>query len=452
MTLVLAVFVRGENFKLRQFHRFIWAKPLSFESPIRLFIRVLSCVSWAKICTELADTDSWKTLLASEADKPRNMGFMPRVNTGVVIIGAGPAGLAVGACLRRRNIPFEIFERANSVAPAWRRHYERLHLHTPKGSSGLPYKPFPPDYPRYPSRQQVVDYLEDYAAGFELRPRFGEEVVAVRPQAANEWEVTTSKTKCTARAVVIASGLGFDRNRPAIAGLEIFRGPMVHSADYFNGEPYRGQRLLVIGFGNSGAEICLDLVEHGASPTVSVRGPVTIIPRELAGLPIVTIANAFRFLPAAVVDFFFRPVLRAVIGDLRAYGLQTPADGPMVQVAQSSRVPVLDIGTLKLIKQGRVKIAVGIRRVTDSGVFFEDGSSAVFDAIILATGSRPKLDFLKVGQMPEWQRQPRSIPTQGRPALPHLYFCGFHVPVTGMLREIAIEARHIAERIAADRR
>jgi len=376
---------------------------------------------------------------------------MTAVNTEVALIGAGPAGLAVGACLRSRNIPFEIFERANLVAPAWHRHYKRLHLHTPKGNSGLPFKPFPDDYPRYPSRQQMVDYLEDYATAFELRPHFGENVTTVRPFNGNQWEVITNKTRCTARAVVMASGLSIDHYVPAWPGMDAFRGPVVHSGDYVDAEPYRDQRVLVVGFGNSGAEICIDLWEHGASPSVSVRSPVTIIPRDLFGLPIVTIATAFNFLPAAVVDFFFRPILRGVIGDLRAQGLQTPADGPMVQVEKSSRVPVLDIGTVKLIKQGRVKITPAIQRVTERGVIFEDGSSAAFDAIILATGLRPKLDFLKVEPATEWQRHPRSIPAKGRAALPNFYFCGFHVPATGMLREIGIEARNIAARVAASR-
>jgi len=379
------------------------------------------------------------------------MNLIAAVNTEVAIVGAGPAGLAVGACLRRRNIPFEIFERADHVAPAWHHHYRRLHLHTPKQNSGLPFKPFPDDYPRYPSRQQVVDYLEDYAATFELAPRFGEEVMAVRPVEGNQWSVVTSKTSCIARVVVVGSGLGLERNVPGFPGAETFRGPIIHSGEYVDAAPYCGQRVLVIGCGNSGAEICVDLSEHGAIPSVSVRGPVTFIPRDLFGISVVTIATAFRFLPAAWVDFCFRPIVRAAVGDLRQFGLQTPAEGPMVQVARSSRVPVLDIGTVELIKRGRLKVFPGIQRVTEKGVIFDDGSGAAFDAIILATGLRPKLEFLKVEQAADWQRYPRRIPVQGRPALPNLFFCGFHVAVTGMLRQIGLEAKKIAAHIAAKR-
>ena len=76
--------------------------------------------------------------------------------TDVIIIGAGPAGLAVGAVLRRANVPFVILERAERVGESWHRHYDRLHLHTPKSHSALPYRPYPSTYPRYPSRQQFV--------------------------------------------------------------------------------------------------------------------------------------------------------------------------------------------------------------------------------------------------------------------------------------------------------
>ena len=93
-------------------------------------------------------------------------------DTNTIIIGAGPAGLAVGAVLRRAKVPFVMLERAARIGDSWHRHYDRLHLHTPKSHSALPHHAYPRAYPRYPSRQQFVEYLDDYARTFALEPEF----------------------------------------------------------------------------------------------------------------------------------------------------------------------------------------------------------------------------------------------------------------------------------------
>jgi protoporphyrinogen oxidase len=102
------------------------------------------------------------------------------IDADTIIIGAGPAGLAAGAVLRRGNVPFVLLERAEHVGASWHTHYDRLHLHTPKRHSALPYRAYPRSYPRYPSRQQVLDYLDDYARAFDLQPEFGRKRNAAR--------------------------------------------------------------------------------------------------------------------------------------------------------------------------------------------------------------------------------------------------------------------------------
>jgi len=115
-------------------------------------------------------------------------------HTDVVVIGAGPAGLAVGACLRKAGLDFIILEKDHQVASSWRRHYERLHLHTVKQLSSLPYVPFPAAYPRYVPRHLVVEYLDSYAAHFDLKPRFGDAVRSVRRNG-TDWLVQGSRLR-----------------------------------------------------------------------------------------------------------------------------------------------------------------------------------------------------------------------------------------------------------------
>src|SRR6476661_3734057 len=170
-----------------------------------------------------------------------------------IIVGAGPAGLAVGACLQQAGISCLILEQADKAGVAWHRHYERLHLHTDKGHSELPFAPFPREYPRYPSRLQMISYLEAFARRFHLEPRLGQQVVSAR-QVDGLWEVRTQDTRYQASNLVIATGYSREPCVPAWPGQASFQGSLLHSSRYRNGEPFKGQKVLVVGFGNSGGE------------------------------------------------------------------------------------------------------------------------------------------------------------------------------------------------------
>jgi indole-3-pyruvate monooxygenase len=363
-----------------------------------------------------------------------------------IVIGAGPAGLAVAACLQRAGLSCVILEQAETVGPAWHRHYERLHLHTDKGHSELPFAPFPKENPRYPSRLQVIRYLEDYAQRFHLEPRFGQRVVSAR-QEKGVWEVQTQDSSYQASNLVIATGYAREPVLPSWPGQNSFRGRILHSCEYRNGEPFKGQKVLVVGFGNSGGEIAIDLWESGAQPSLAVRGPVNVIPRDLFGIPILAIGILQSRLPPRLADALNAPLMRAVMGDLTRYGLRKLPEGPMTQIRRKGRIPLIDVGTIALIKRGQVKVYPGIERYTEEGVLFVDGSQEKFDAVILATGYRPRVDFL--------EGVPAACDEEGTPLfsgpeapVPGLYFCGFHISPTGMLRDIAREARGISAAIA----
>ena len=362
-----------------------------------------------------------------------------------LIIGAGPAGLAVAACLKKRGASFVILERASNVGSSWRHHYDRLHLHSVKNHSSLPYLDFSAQTPRYPSRDQTIAYLEQYANHFGLMPQFGEEVDSVTA-CDKGWITTTKHRVYRSNQVVIATGYNAIPHVPRWPGQECFRGRILHSGEYRNGKPFCGQSVLVIGFGNSGGEIAVDLHEHGAHVTMSVRGTVNVVPREILHLSIVTVSIALSRLPARLADALAAPLLRLTIGDLAKLGFRKAASGPITQIKERSRVPLIDIGTIDLVRAGQIEIRGGVRSMSETHVTFEDGSSRGFDAIVLATGFRPGIErFLqRHNDVFVKDRTHGESTVMGDPGL---YFCGFFVSPTGMLRDIAMEARRIAEHI-----
>src|SRR5436190_21977907 len=192
------------------------------------------------------------------------------MTTSALVVGAGPAGVASAACLKGRGVEVTVLEAGSAPGEAWRHHYRRLRLHTVKQHSGLPGFPFPGDVPRYPSRAEVVQYLERYAAHFEIVPRVGERVRRIHA-AGDALAVEGDGGTRRADVVVVAVGRNRVPNPDRLPGQEAFVGRVVQARDYDDGAPFAAQRVLVVGAGNTGAEIALDLAEHGARPTLSVR-------------------------------------------------------------------------------------------------------------------------------------------------------------------------------------
>jgi len=362
--------------------------------------------------------------------------------TDVVVIGAGPAGLAAGACLRQAGLNFIILEKEQQVASSWRRHYERLHLHTIKQLSALPFVPFPKSYPRYVPRKSMIEYLDAYAAHFDLRPRFGTTVRSVRREG-NDWLVESTASSIRAPYLVVATGYNTEPSTPSVPGMEKFKGAVIHSTNYANAKPFVGQSVLVVGMGNTGAEIALDLAESGARPTISLRNGVHIVPRDLFGVPIQLVAMlATKVLPVGANDVLFPIILDLALGDLTRYGIKRPPIGLLQQIRSSAKIPVLDVGTVRKISEGAIKVAPGISAVTEDGVAFNGGSTGKFDAIIFATGYRANYqNFL---------RMDGSHPVDGG-ASNGIFFVGYRNSVTGLLREISKEAAAAADEIRRQR-
>lgn len=207
---------------------------------------------------------------------------------GPIIIGAGPSGLATAACLREQGVPFMVLERADCIASLWqKRTYDRLKLHLPKQFCQLPKLPFPEDFPEYPTKKQFIEYLESYAKHFEINPQFNECVQSARyDETSGLWRVkTVSSSGAAARGeieyicrwLVVATGENAECVMPDIEGLSEFKGDVIHACDYKSGERFRGKKVLVVGCGNSGMELSLDLCNHHSSPSMVVRSSVSLI-------------------------------------------------------------------------------------------------------------------------------------------------------------------------------
>jgi cation diffusion facilitator CzcD-associated flavoprotein CzcO len=374
------------------------------------------------------------------------------IETPTLIIGAGPAGLAVAGRMRRLGFPFEMIDASDALASSWRRHYDRLHLHTVKGLSHLPYEAFPDDYPRYVSRDQLVEYYERYAEKYLIDPSLGVSVERV-VKAGDRWRVETETGQpYLADTVVVATGANRVPNRPVLEGEEAFEGEISHSRTYKNPGPFLGRRVLVVGMGNTGAEIALDLCEHGVTAVISVRGPVNVVPRDSLGMPTQLTARALDGLPNRMADAIGRAFRRVSFGDLEPWGIRTPRLAPMAQLRTLGKTPVIDVGTVRRIKKGEIAVRPGVRSLTPTGVVFSDGSEEPFDAIILATGYRSAIEEIVEdgASLLDPNGFPGSVIAEGR--FDGLYFTGFdNYKAGGVLGTLLDESEEIVEDIARRR-
>ncbi|HEX2069601.1 MAG TPA: NAD(P)/FAD-dependent oxidoreductase [Actinomycetota bacterium] len=368
-----------------------------------------------------------------------------------VVIGAGPAGLAAAAMLRREGVETLVLER-ESIGASWRKFYERLHLHTIRWLSGLPGLPIDRREGRWVSREGVVSYLERYARYHRLNVRESTPVRGLNRDD-GEWGVDTAEGPIAARFVVVATGFNRDPHLPNWPGLDGYTGELVHSLDYRNAAPYRGKDVLVVGTGNSGAEIAVDLVEGGAHHVmISVRTPPNILRRDVAGVPSQLSGIMARRLPVPVADRISLVMQRLTVGDLSPYGLPPPPVGALTRFNQGV-VPILDVGLIDLLKKRRVEVVPAVEGFEGPDVILAGGRRIHPHAVIAATGFRRGLEPLvgRFGLIGQGERPVVHGP-RTHPSAPNLYFIGFTNPISGNLREVGIDAKRIAKAVSRVRK
>ena len=369
----------------------------------------------------------------------------------VYVIGGGPGGLAAAYALRAQGIRAVVLEKSDRVGASWRRHYDRLHLHTTRRLSSLPGLTMPRRFGRWVSRDDVVRYLEKYAEVHELEIVTGVEVSRVERSAdGTGWLLhATGGRELTGRAVVIATGTNHTPRIPDWPGRDSYTGDLLHAADYRNAQPYAGQDVLVVGIGNTGAEIAVDLVEGGASRVrLSVRTAPHILRRSTAGWATQYTGVLVRRLPVGLVDRLAGPVSKVSVPDLSAQGLPRPDTGLYSRVKEGS-IPVQDVGLIDAVRKGRVEIVPAVESFEDGKVVLAGGDRIGPDVVIAATGYARSLEQL-VGHLGVLDAHGKPVAHGARTPkdAPGLYFTGFTNPISGMLRELAIDAEKIAKTVA----
>ena len=376
---------------------------------------------------------------------------MPLRQTNTLIIGASFSGLGSAATLQKKHIGYIIIEKQSRVAAPWRNHYDRLHLHTCKKFSVLPFKKFGSEIQRYPDRLQVIDYLEAYQKEFNINPVFKTEAKAIRREG-EHWITETTDGPFKSKYVIIATG-AFSKPKPVhFKGLETFPGRILHSYEYKTGKEFMGQRVLVVGFGNSACEIAIDLYENGSMPSMSVRSAVNVVPRDILGVPVQELSLFLNLLPPLVADAIMAPFLKWLVGDLGRLGLKRMPYGPLEEIRRDGNAPVLDIGTIQHIRNGHIKIFDDIDHIRGEQLHFSDGKIEAFDAIVAAIGYYRDyagiidVDENRFGDLKLSADKQKFFGRDG------LYFCGFWISPTGQIREIASDALKIAKDIAKKER
>jgi putative flavoprotein involved in K+ transport len=360
----------------------------------------------------------------------------------VVVIGAGAAGLGTAAELGRLGIETLVLERGDGPATSWRARYDGLHLHTIRSLSGLPGAPIGRSEGRWVSRDAYIRYLERFAR--EHRIGIRTQTTATRIERADGgWRVLTSRGELDADAVVVATGISNVPFVPDWPGRASFGGELIHSANYRNAEAYGGRDVLVVGSGNSGAEIATQLAEGGAGRVrLSVRTGPQIARRDRAGVPAQVLGLVLGRLPPRIGDALGLALRRLSIPDLTEFGLPLPTVGPATTFRQTRQIPILDVGFVDAVRQRRIEIVAAVESLNERSVVLADGSTLEPDAVIAATGFRPGLEPL-VGHL-------GVLDAHGLPvrSVPGLWFVGMRVVLGGGLRDAGRRGREVAQAIS----
>ncbi len=314
----------------------------------------------------------------------------------VGIIGAGPAGLCAAIALKARGIPFEIVDAGHGVGGIWdidrpeTPMYEAAHFISSRSQSGFPGFPMPDDYPDYPRHDQILRYIRAYADHHGLTDRVETRTVVTRASPAGDrWQVALASGESREwSGVIVATGTTWHPNLPRVPGT--FDGAQLHAFSFRSPEIFRGKRVLIVGGGNSGADIACEAARHASKAFISLRRGYHFVPKYIFGQPADVFAHAGPPLPTWLEEKVFGFLInRILVGDLSRYGLPRPDHA----ILRSH--PIMNTQVLHYLGHGDLAYRPDVAELRGSHVRFVDGREEAIDLIVWATGYRRRFPFLE---------------------------------------------------------
>jgi cation diffusion facilitator CzcD-associated flavoprotein CzcO len=365
----------------------------------------------------------------------------------VVVVGAGPSGVAAALSLRDRGLCPMLIDRADHVGSSWRARYDRLKLNTGRRTSHMPNRPYPKGTAVFPTRDQVVDHLNRHAREEGIELRLSTTVLRIDSQPGG-WRLSTSSGDISAEQIVMATGYEHTPILPEWPGIASFGGEVLHSSAYRNPLPYKGKRVLVVGAGSSAMEIVHDVATGGAAKAwLAVRTPPNIMLRALpGGFPSDYLANRLFDAPVRLADGMAKVARRLEIGDLTEFGLPTPEEGVFARGKRQGRAPVIvDREVIEAIRARRFDVVPTIEAFDGNAAVLLDGQRLEPDVVICATGYRRGLESV-VGHLDVLDERGLPLATGTKAAAPGLRFIGF-LSRPGLISFVAKQSQHVADSI-----
>ena len=373
---------------------------------------------------------------------------MAPVRERVVIVGAGPCGLAIARQLKHeQGVDALVLDRASAPASSWRERYDGFRLNTCGYWSHLPGQRIPRRYGRWPGRDELVSYFDEYVRRQRPRLRLRTNVIRIDREDGG-WRLHTGAVPIRCAAVIVAAGNYHTPMLPPWPGAETFAGEVLHAAQYRNPRPFAGRDVLVVGAGNSATDIALQLSDGVAARVrMAVRTPPHLVPRAAAGIPVDAFSPVFGALPVPVLDRAATIMRRLWFGDLSGAGLAAPPKGIYSALLDDGQIPTIGDELVRRVRGGRIEIVAAVASFDGARVMLADGKAVTPDAVIAATGYERGLEPL-VGHLGVLDDDGKPVRNGSPAAAPGLWFAGYDEPLIGPLRAIRRGAASIAEDVS----